>query len=200
MRTSDNSAIQVNRRSRLAPALLRGWVLEDRQLVPEIRLAVLGREGGRQSAEPLAKERLDVPGAEAIADRLKRLRVVAGEEAVVESLVPDPLVRELPLGPPVAVERSLAKTSCREFRSPGALSGEVRERSVREAILRAPIPTDGVVVGERWRVWWPRSDPSGHRLREVSYVGGATNDDRDVAGAKLGVAVEAGDQLSVGSS
>ncbi len=40
---------------------------------------------GRQSAEPLAKERLDVPGAETIADRLKRLRVVAGEGSLSET-------------------------------------------------------------------------------------------------------------------
>ena len=57
-----------------------------------------------QSAEPLPEKRLDGLHAEAVADRLKRFRRVAGQEAVVEGLIPDSLMLELSLGPLVSVD------------------------------------------------------------------------------------------------
>src|SRR5882672_2206081 len=58
----------------------------------------------RQAAQPAPEETVDMLGAEAVADLLQLLRVVASEEAVVELDVPYALAADLALGPLVAID------------------------------------------------------------------------------------------------
>src|SRR2546426_1015233 len=78
--------------------------LENRKLVAHSHGAVGRGERMRQPAQPAAEESVDILGAEIVADLLQRNRVVAGEEAVLQFLVADPLALELTLGPLVAVD------------------------------------------------------------------------------------------------
>jgi hypothetical protein len=78
--------------------------LKDGKLVAVPGGAVFGGEGMWQSFEPTAKEGVDVVGAEGTANLLQCFRVLAAEETVVERLIANPLVLQLPFGPLVAVD------------------------------------------------------------------------------------------------
>ena len=84
--------------------------MQDRQLVAVAGGLVLGRERVGQDRQPLAQQRIDVGGPEAVADLLHPRhvgRVVEGGEPVVQRGEPDPGAGGLPLGPLVAVEVQL---------------------------------------------------------------------------------------------
>ncbi len=61
-------------------------------------------ERGRELVDPPPKEALHRPWAESVTDPPQLPRVLTGAEAVVEGLVADPRLLQLPLGPLVAVE------------------------------------------------------------------------------------------------
>jgi hypothetical protein len=61
-----------------------------------------------EAGEPLARERLDARGGEAVGDHLSAARIGASEQAVVECLEGDAGPRELALHVLVPVETELA--------------------------------------------------------------------------------------------
>ena len=61
----------------------------------------------RQAGQPLADERVDLLGAQRVAQRLQPGRLRAGQKAVVERLEGDARLGCLPLGPLVAVDAQL---------------------------------------------------------------------------------------------
>ena len=61
----------------------------------------------RQPGQPLAEQRVDLGGAQAVADRLQGGRVIDGGEGVVQRGEADPGLGGLPFGPLVAVDAQL---------------------------------------------------------------------------------------------
>ena len=78
--------------------------LQDRQLIAEAGLGVTGGERVRQHRQQPGGERLDLPLAHAVADRLHRSHVIDGGERVVQRGEPDACLGGLALGVLVAVD------------------------------------------------------------------------------------------------
>src|SRR5712691_12761325 len=81
--------------------------LQDREIVAVSRLSVLPGEGVRQPTQPLPRQGLDLLRGKAVADGLRSLHVLAGEDPVVQGLEGDALVVELLLEVLVAIEAQL---------------------------------------------------------------------------------------------
>ena len=78
--------------------------LEDRQVIAIAGLAVGGREGMRQTAQPLPEDGVDLVGGQQVGDLLGPSRRRRGSDAVVQRLEGNLALGELPLEPFVAVE------------------------------------------------------------------------------------------------
>jgi hypothetical protein len=78
--------------------------LQQAELVAEASPAIGGGEGMREAAQPVAEEALDGFGRKRVADLLQHFRLSAGEKAVIEFLVRDAAMSQLPLGPLMAVD------------------------------------------------------------------------------------------------
>src|SRR3954454_10768014 len=85
----------------------REFCLKDRDLISVTCLPVASGVGMRQQAKPLAQQGVDFSRTESVADRLKPLRVVTAEYAVVERLITNPFVLQLPFGVFVTVDAEL---------------------------------------------------------------------------------------------
>src|SRR5438093_1337125 len=81
--------------------------LEDRQLIGEAGGAVGGSQRQRELCLPAGEVRRHVGVAAAIADRLQRVGLGAGEKPVVEGSEPDAGPLELARGPFMAIEADL---------------------------------------------------------------------------------------------
>jgi hypothetical protein len=111
--------------------------LEDRELVPIARLPMGGREGMRQAAEPLAKDRIDLVGCEGIGDLLDAARRVGRSNAVVQRLERNPTLRQLALEPLVPIETDLGGI--------GKIRTELDEERPEVAVEQVEV----VMIGQR---------------------------------------------------
>ena len=85
----------------------RELCLQDGQLVAVARLAVLGGEGVGQQPQPLAQQGVEVRRAQSVAAGLRALRVVTGQQAVVQRRVADARLGQLALEVLVPVQTQL---------------------------------------------------------------------------------------------
>src|SRR4029453_2875054 len=105
--------------------------LEDRKIVTNVPGAVLCREGGRQATKPFSEQAVDLRRRELVADPLEQGRVCTAQDAVVEGLVLDPSLIQLPLGVLVPVDAKLR------------VVGEVRAELQEE---RSKVPVQSIEV------------------------------------------------------
>src|SRR5436190_2270546 len=122
----------------------RKFGLEDGELIAIASAAVGGGKGMRHPAEPLAKHRVDLRRVQGIREALHATGIRAGSNAVVEWLVGDPSLRELPFEPFVAIET--------ELRRVGKVRAELDEQWTEVAVQEIDI----VVVDGRLRADDPR--------------------------------------------
>src|SRR6266849_4093881 len=125
--------------------------LQDRDIIAVAGLAVRRREGVRQQPQPFAQQGVDLGSGEPVADRLQTLRLGAAENAVVERLEGDTLLRELALGVFVAVQAKLGIKR--------KVAAELEEE-------RSEVPIDRInviVVHHRTAPHDPRVRPTGFR-------------------------------------
>ena len=78
--------------------------LHDAEVVAKADATIVGSKRVWEETKPLAKEGVDVVRTERVAGMLQLRRIVTRQEAVVECLVRDATMVELPLRPLVAVE------------------------------------------------------------------------------------------------
>ena len=81
--------------------------LENRDIVADALSPVGGREGVGQAGQPLAQQRIDLPRRQPVGQPLQAFGVRAAQDAVVERLVGDAPLRQLPLEVLVSVDAQL---------------------------------------------------------------------------------------------
>ena len=81
--------------------------LEDRDVIPVPGRPVGGAERMRQERQPFTQQRVDLGGAEGVADRLQGGRVIDGGERVVQRGEAEAGLGRLALGPLIAIDAQL---------------------------------------------------------------------------------------------
>ncbi len=112
----------------------RKFGLEDGELIAVAGAAMACGKGMRQAAEPFAKHRVDLRGVQGIGDTLHAGGILAGSNAVIERLVGDVPLRELPFEPFVAIET--------ELRRVGKVRAELDEQRTEVAVQDIDVIVD----------------------------------------------------------
>ena len=108
--------------------------LQHRDVVADALLPVAGRKRVRQPGQPLAQQRVDLLGRQAVGQPLHRLRVRAAQDAVVERFEPDAPFRQLALQILMTIDAKLRVV--REVRT--ELEEERPEVEVLDQLLSVP--------------------------------------------------------------
>ena len=113
--------------------------LQDRELIPIAGHPVRRGEGMRESAQPFAKDRVDLGGVQRVGDPLYAAGRVARADAVVQGLERHLPLRELPFQPLVPIQT--------EFRGIGEVRTELDEERPEVLVENVEV----VVIGHRGR-------------------------------------------------